>query len=161
MVQSKIKRYKPMPFYGDLLQEGRIGIIRAIELFDATKGLNFFTFLSWHIRSRIANFLAWHKRNSMHAKRGFSHHVGESFSPHEHYEKEEQKRVLISEVKRLPDMDREVVMMRFGICGYDNHTLRQIGNKFSLSRERIRQIESRAMLKLRKNKNIKHLVCGI
>ena len=47
--------------------------------------------------------------------------------------------------------------MRFGIGGGRPHTLEEVGNEFSVTRERIRQIEAKALSKLRKNKETKKL----
>jgi RNA polymerase primary sigma factor len=47
--------------------------------------------------------------------------------------------------------------MRFGLNGGRSHTLEEVGIEFDVTRERIRQIESKAIAKLRKNKDVKHL----
>ncbi len=58
----------------------------------------------------------------------------------------------------LSAREREVIKLRFGINGkHYEHSLQEIGRKFSLSRERVRQIESDALLKLRKMKHIQEL----
>lgn len=49
----------------------------------------------------------------------------------------------------LDDRDQEILALRFGLFGNDAHTLDQVGKKFDLTRERIRQIESRALRKLK------------
>lgn len=55
-------------------------------------------------------------------------------------------------LERLTDREREVVSMRFGLNSYEPHTLDEIGIKFNLTRERIRQIEAKAIRKLRNKK---------
>lgn len=58
----------------------------------------------------------------------------------------------------LSPREREVIKLRFGINGkHCEHSLQEIGRKFSLSRERIRQIEKAALIKLRKMKNVEEL----
>ena len=58
----------------------------------------------------------------------------------------------------LSSREREVIKLRFGINGTQyEHSLQEIGQKFSLSRERIRQIEKVALIKLRKMNNIQEL----
>ena len=52
-------------------------------------------------------------------------------------------------LETLTPREREVLQLRYGLTGEDDHTLEQIGRSFSLSRERIRQIESKALEKLR------------
>jgi RNA polymerase primary sigma factor len=49
----------------------------------------------------------------------------------------------------LPDREHQVIRLRFGIDDGDPHTLARIGHKLGISRERVRQIERRALLKLR------------
>ena len=58
----------------------------------------------------------------------------------------------------LSPRESEVIKLRFGINGkHCEHSLQEIGRKFSLSRERIRQIEKSALIKLRKMNNIQEL----
>ena len=64
-------------------------------------------------------------------------------------------KVLESVLHRFPELESKVVRMRFGIGGSKRHTLQQIGDIFSVSRQYVQQIESRAILKLKKNRQIK------
>jgi RNA polymerase sigma factor (sigma-70 family) len=153
MVQSKIKVHKNRPFYTDLLQEGKLGLIKALEDFDPLRGLNFFKFASWHIQSRINSHIKWYKRNNREIQKCFESILPESINPHEHYEKKEGDRILLNAIDKLPEIDKQIILMHYGMCG-SYHTLEQIGNIFSLSKERIRQIEVRAMSKLRRNREI-------
>ena len=154
MVQSKIKVYRNRPFYTDLLQEGKLGLLKALKDFDPLRGLNFFKFASWHIQSSINGYIRWYKRNNKEVQRDcFEFTSSQCSDPHEYYERKEGGRVLLNAINGLPEIDRQVVLMHFGICG-KNHTLEQIGDAFSLSKERIRQIEVRAMSKLRRNKEV-------
>ena len=57
----------------------------------------------------------------------------------------------------LDDKEREVIRMRFGLDGEEPRTLQEIGEAMSLSRERIRQIESRAKEKLRRSREAQGL----
>ena len=50
----------------------------------------------------------------------------------------------------LPPREMQILKMRFGICGEESHTLKQISLKLMISRERVRQIEIGALRKLRK-----------
>ena len=67
---------------------------------------------------------------------------------------EEQIRSLVAE---LDDKERQVISMRFGLDGEDPRTLQEIGEALGLSRERIRQIESKAKEKLRRNQRTSSL----
>lgn len=57
----------------------------------------------------------------------------------------------------LSDRERKILKMRFGLDGGKSHTLEEVGLEFDVTRERIRQIESKAIAKLRKNKDVKNL----
>jgi len=62
---------------------------------------------------------------------------------------EQQIRAMVAE---LDDKEREVIQMRFGLDGEEPRTLQEIGDALGVSRERIRQIESRAKEKLRRSR---------
>ena len=57
----------------------------------------------------------------------------------------------------LSDREQKIIKMRFGIGGGRSHTLEEVGAEFSVTRERIRQIEAKALSKLRKHKDTKKL----
>ena len=57
----------------------------------------------------------------------------------------------------LSEREQKVVKLRFGIGGGRPHTLEEVGAEFSVTRERIRQIEAKALSKLRKHKDTKKL----
>lgn len=57
----------------------------------------------------------------------------------------------------LSDRERKIIEMRFGLNGTKSHTLEEVGLEFAVTRERIRQIEAKALLKLRKHKDSKKL----
>ena len=67
---------------------------------------------------------------------------------------EEQIRSLVAE---LDEKERQVISMRFGLDGEDPRTLQEIGEALGLSRERIRQIESKAKEKLRRSREAQGL----
>ncbi|MBQ9684308.1 RNA polymerase sigma factor RpoD [Candidatus Saccharibacteria bacterium] len=60
-------------------------------------------------------------------------------------------------LQTLTDREQKIIKMRFGIGGGKSHTLEEVGAEFSVTRERIRQIEAKALTKLRKNKDTKKL----
>ncbi|MDR2063702.1 MAG: RNA polymerase sigma factor RpoD [Candidatus Nomurabacteria bacterium] len=57
----------------------------------------------------------------------------------------------------LSEREQKIIRMRFGIGGGRSHTLEEVGSEFSVTRERIRQIEAKALAKLRKNRDTKKL----
>jgi RNA polymerase sigma factor (sigma-70 family) len=167
LVYAKIHRYANKHYYEDLLQEGRAGLLESVRKFDPSRGINFFKYGCWHIQSRIGRFLKKQirrdKREVLSAAlpgqvlQVVEHHV----SPEDLYEEEEGKRVLVSALGSLPEIDRKVVLMRFGIDGSGGCTYKQIGDVFSVSRQRIEQITSRAISRLRKNTQIKDFFCEL
>ena len=58
-------------------------------------------------------------------------------------------------IATLTDREQKIIRLRFGIGGGRPHTLEEVGNEFDVTRERIRQIEAKALSKLRKNKDTK------
>ena len=67
------------------------------------------------------------------------------------------KEQLASIIATLSDREQKIIKMRFGIGGERPHTLEEVGVEFSVTRERIRQIEAKALSKLRKHKDTKKL----
>ena len=67
------------------------------------------------------------------------------------------KEQIASILSTLTDREQKIIKMRFGIGGGKSHTLEEVGPEFSVTRERIRQIEAKALAKLRKNKDTKKL----
>ena len=57
MVNKKIASYKESGFYEDLLQEGRMGIIAAMEKFDSSRSPNFFLYSGWYIQNKIRIYI--------------------------------------------------------------------------------------------------------
>jgi RNA polymerase sigma factor (sigma-70 family) len=164
LVYAKIKGYRNRPHYEDLLQEGRVGLMKAVEDFDYTRGINFFKYARWHIQSRITCLVKRHKREE--ARKGKMIEGGQQTdeceaSPEIRYEIMEGVRVLRKAMDTLPDMDRHVLIMRFGMDGSNEQTLRQIGETFSLTKQRIAQIEKKAISKLKKNRQFKNFFCEL
>lgn len=62
-----------------------------------------------------------------------------------------------SVLSTLSDREQKIIKMRFGLDGGKSHTLEEVGQEFAVTRERIRQIEAKALAKLRKHKDAKKL----
>jgi len=81
----------------------------------------------------------------------------DSATPEESATSQLLKEQVQSVLSSLSDREQKIVKMRFGLDGGKSHTLEEVGQEFAVTRERIRQIEAKALAKLRKHKDAKKL----
>ncbi|KAA2212082.1 RNA polymerase sigma factor RpoD [Teichococcus oryzae] len=216
------KRYRNRGLmFGDLIQEGNIGLMRAVDKFDWRRGFKFATYATWWVRQAITRSLADQARTirvPVHMtetvgkvarmSRRFAQKAGREPTPEElagelgmsvdkvravqrlarepvslenpvgedddgrlgdfiedenavvPFEAAARSSMRDATMRILSDLtprEERILRMRFGIGGESDHTLEEVGKTFNVTRERIRQIEAKALKKLQVSKRGKSL----
>jgi RNA polymerase primary sigma factor len=181
-VVSYAKRYRGLGVsFLDLIHEGNLGLIEAAKRFDPTRKVKFITYAVWWIREAMMHVLSEQTRAFSFPPKLFfvlgtgaddvslnepvtpdgSRRFGDTLLQ-EQVPPVEQEMIRQADLDQLAaalsDLDgkeREVVRLRFGLEDDEPRTLQEIGDRMRLSRERVRQIESRAKEKLRRSARLR------
>jgi len=166
-VVSYAKRYRGLGVsFLDLIHEGNLGLIEAARRFDPSRNVKFITYAVWWVREAMMHVLADQTRAfsfppklfaSLHNATedvSLSHPVDPPPIDHEMIRQADLDE-LAAALLDLDGKEREVMRLRFGLEDDEPHTLQEIGDRLHLTRERVRQIESRAKDKLRRSEKLR------
>lgn len=180
-VVSFAKRYRGLGVsFLDLIHEGNLGLIEAAKRFDPTRNVKFITYAVWWIRESMMHALSDQTRAFSFPPKLFavlgtgaddvslndpvtadgSRHVADTLAQDQAPIEDEMIHQadideLTSALGELDGKEREIVRLRFGLEDDEPRTLQEIGDRLHLSRERVRQIESRAKDKLRRSAKLR------
>ena len=149
------KRVGPSNNFFELVSDGNMSLIRAVEKFDFSRGFKFSTYASWAIMKNFARTIPEEKSRRDRYVTGHEemfeaaadHRTGEHEYESDHRRNQEAVQGMLG---RLNDRERQILVSRYGIGGASEQTLEQLGRELGITKERVRQIESRAQEKLRK-----------
>lgn len=149
------KRVGPSNNFFELVSDGNMSLIRAVEKFDFSRGFKFSTYASWAIMKNFARTIPEEKNRrdryiTSHEEMfeaAADYRTGAYEYESDHRRNQEAVQGMLG---RLNDRERQILVSRYGIGGANEQTLEQLGKQLGITKERVRQIESRAQEKLRK-----------
>jgi len=157
------KHMKPNANFFEMVSDGNISLIRAIEKFDFSRGFKFSTYASWAIMKNFARSIPAEYTQLDRFRTGNEEVFDQASDPrserfNEEFVNRRQHEALMELLSQLDPRERDILVLRFGLKdGAPPQTLEQVGTKLGVTKERIRQLESRALQKLRKIAEEEHL----
>jgi len=156
LVVSIAKRHVgPSNNFFELVSDGNMSLIRAVEKFDYARGNKFSTYASWAIMKNYARTIPEENYRRDRFVTGheemFEAAADNRMDEHE-YESalKRMQEAIRGMLDRLDDREKLIITSRFGLGGAAERTLEQLGRELGITKERVRQIESRGVDKLRK-----------
>ncbi len=157
LVVSIAKRhFKPQSNFFEMVSDGNMSLIRAIEKFDYSQGNKFSTYASWAIMKNYARSIPNEMKQLDRYRTGHDEFFTQSTDNRDNPFQQElnqqsQHTAIMSILGQLDPRERDIILHRFGLnSGSEPETLEKVGTRFGVTKERIRQIESRALAKLKK-----------
>jgi len=156
LVVSIAKRHVgPSNDFFHLVSDGNMSLIRAVEKFDYARGNKFSTYASWAIMKNFARTIPEenYRRDRFVTGHEEMFEAAADNRTDEHEYENLQKRMqeaVKGMLGQLDDRERRIIVCRYGINGASEQTLEQLGKELGITKERVRQIESRTLEKIRK-----------
>ncbi len=164
LVVSIAKRHmSPSSNFFEMVSDGNMSLFRAVEKFDYSRGNKFSTYATWAIMKNYARSIPAEYTRLDRFRTGtdemFDYSTDERRNPYEDQRTNtQQHQVIMSILEQLEERERNIIIQRFGLAdGTEPLTLEQVGERHSVTKERIRQIETRALQKIRKIASEEHL----
>jgi RNA polymerase primary sigma factor/RNA polymerase sigma factor len=156
LVVSIAKRHvTPSENFFELVSDGNMSLIRAVEKFDFSRGNKFSTYASWAIMKNYARTIPgefkYRERFRTSHDEMFSTTEDQGSDPYIQENTQQLRESQIGKIlSRLDDREQKIIISRFGLdhCR-EPQTLKEVGAQLGVTKERIRQIEARALNKLR------------
>ncbi|QEH34620.1 RNA polymerase sigma factor SigA [Aquisphaera giovannonii] len=156
LVVSIAKRHVgPSNNFFELVSDGNMSLIRAVEKFDFSRGNKFSTYASWAIMKNFARTIPeenYRRDRFVTGHEEMFEAAADNRTDEHEYESalKRMQEAIKGMLDRLDDRERLIITSRFGLGGSAERTLEQLGRELGITKERVRQIESRGVDKLRK-----------
>jgi RNA polymerase primary sigma factor len=157
------KHVGPNGNFFEMISDGNISLIRAIEKFDFGRGFKFSTYATWAIMKNFARSIpAEHTQHDRFRTGTDEMFMASADRRTDQFGQElanrQQRSALERILTRLDERERNIIVQRYGLeQGTEPLTLEQLGERFGVTKERIRQLEARALTKLRQIAVEEHL----